>query len=53
MEVSEVKNYLASRQEDYDRQEIEKINIVERTLSEKLSNVIGTFLGPRVATRAR
>ena len=43
MEVSEVKNYLASRQEDYDRKEIEKINIVEKTLSEKLSNVIGTF----------
>ena len=43
LEVSEVKKYLAARQEDYSRQEIEKINIVERTLSEKLSNVIGTF----------
>ena len=43
MEVSEVKIDLASRQEDFDRQEIEKINIVERTLSEKLSSVIGTF----------
>ena len=43
MEVSEVKNYLAFRQEDYGRQEIDKINIVEKTLSEKVSSVIGTF----------
>ena len=53
VEVPEIKDILQERKEDYNTEDISEINIMERTLSEKLTNVIGTFEGPRIARRAR
>jgi len=53
LQVPEVKQRLAKREEDYNTEDISEINALERTLSGKLTNVIGTFEGPRIARRAR
>ena len=48
-----VKHRLAEREEDSDTEYITKINAMEKTLSEKITRVIGTFQGPRAANVAR
>ena len=52
-QVLEIKSSLRERRSDYTPVKIAELNRMERTLSERLTNVIGTFQGPRIARRAR